>query len=172
MRKWWLIGLVLFLVVLIFFWPDIKNQLKLRIATRVVGTWTNSVQQLLTQQYLWRQQRPWTTWILSMISQESGGEPEATNPADPSYGLMAITPGLLKDFNRVNQKSYTIDNMFVPWKNLEVGVWFFDMLFHSYNGDYDKTVMAYNAGQGNIEAGRPHLERVKEYLSLIQPQFA
>jgi hypothetical protein len=169
-KKLWLIVPLVVVILLIVFWRPVINVVRKRTAQRVLDTWLEPLQKVMIAEYLFRYEKAWTPWLLSMIAQESGGDPEAVNPRDPSYGLMAITPDLLSDFNRVKRKSYTIDDLKIPYKNLEVGLWFFDMLFNSYR-DYDKVVMAYNAGQGNMEAGRPHLERVKEFFGFIQPQL-
>lgn len=173
MKRWIWILLVLYAIyIAILFWPAVTKKWKEQTAKTVVAQWLDPVRQVLVQEYLFSYQEPWAGWILSMIAQESGGHADAYNPKDPSWGLMGITQGVLADYNRANGKTYSVDDLKVPFKNLEVGIWYWHFLLNSYASDYEKAVMAYNAGQGNIEAGRPHLQNVEEYRSLIQPQLA
>lgn len=173
MRKWlWLtIPALLFLLAWILV-PKAIAKYKYTVARNVVDTWLAPVQHAIVQNYPLSYERGWIAWLLAMIAQESSGKAEAINPRDPAYGLLQITPPVLSDFNRLNRKSYTVDDLLIPYKNLEVGLWYFQFLWKGNERDYEQTVMAYNAGQGNLEAGRPHLEHVKEYLSLIEPQLS
>lgn len=171
MKKRWIIVSLVVILLSVLFWPVVIEKWKKEVADYVVKTWKRQVQEIQVYSYLWRYKAPWTGWLLAMIAQESAGKEGAVNPKDPSYGLMMITPGCLSDYNRLKGKSFTTADLMNPEINLVVGIWYFDFLFAQYKGDYEKIVMAYNAGQGNIEAGRPHLERVKTYLSLIQPQL-
>lgn len=172
MKKYWPVLVIVLVLLVVLMWPPIISEVRRQIAKEVVATWKQLVQSTIVLNVsVFRIEAPYTAWVLAMIAQESKGIPDAVNPKDPAYGLMQITPPLLADYNRINRKSYTVADMKEPYRNLQVGIWFFDFLYHSYN-DYDKAVMAYNAGQGNIEAGRPHLKLVKEYLSLVQPLIA
>jgi len=172
MKKYWPVLVIALILLVVFMWPPIISEVRRQIAKEVVATWKNVVQYTIVLNVsIFRAEAAYTAWVLAMIAQESSGIADKINPKDPAYGLMQITPPLLADYNRLNHKSYTLSDLMEPYKNLQVGIWFFDFLYHSYN-DYAMAVMAYNAGQGNIEAGRPHLNRVKEYLSVIQPLIA
>lgn len=168
MKRWVWILLILWAVYLaILFSPAAAKKLKEQTIKQVASQWLEPVRQMLSRQYTYSYEELWTAWVLSMIAQESGGHADAYNRKDPSWGLMGITQDVLTEFNNVNGKSYTIEDLKNPLINLEVGTWYWHFLWKSYNEDYEKAVMAYNAGQGNLEAGRPHLERVKEFLLLI-----
>lgn len=108
--------------------------------------------------------------ILAMIAQESSGNPDSVNPADPSRGLMQITPGALSDFNRQLGRSYTFDDMFVPYKNVEVGTWYYASRY-AKTGNVRDAIAAYNAGLGNIPAGYLHADKVEKYLLIVRELY-
>lgn len=109
--------------------------------------------------------------ILAIICQESGGNPAAQNPADPSKGLMQLTPGALSDFNRSVGRSYTFDDMLQPELNIEAGTWYYSSRLARTN-DQHKALAAYNAGLGNIPAGEAYATSVETYLDLVKEQYA
>ena len=108
---------------------------------------------------------------LAMICQESGGNPDSVNPADPSRGLMQLTPGALADFNKALSRSYSFDDMFIPYKNIEVGTWYYATRL-SKTGDTYKAIAAYNAGLGNIPAGYAHADKVTKYLRFVNEIYS
>lgn len=62
--------------------------------------------------------------VKAIAKVESNFNPRAKNPADPSYGLMQITPMLAQDYGLVkdyrNPSSSEIEQLYDPSKNLDV----------------------------------------------------
>jgi len=95
--------------------------------------------------------------VKAIVRVESNFNPRAKNPADPSYGLMQITPmlaqdyGLVKDYKNTTRKEiekiYDIDN------NLYVGCRFLSSLFKK-KYSFDEAVQMYNVGERGYNSGR------------------
>ena len=105
--------------------------------------------------------------VKAIAKAESNLNPMAKNPADPSYGLMQITPilaqdyGLISDYKSVSQsdiaKIYNIDN------NLTVACRF---LKHLSKYSFAQMVQSYNVGEWGYKTGRrnvEYLEKVRSY---------
>lgn len=106
--------------------------------------------------------------VKAVAKVESNFDPKAKNPADPSYGLMQITPALAYDYGLItNYKEpswleiemiYNIDN------NLSVACWFMERLHSKY--DFDQAVQSYNVGETGYKLGHrnfDYLEKVRRY---------
>jgi soluble lytic murein transglycosylase len=159
-----LAGVLLVVLFLITGVPVVVDTWKQMLAKKVVGLWRD-----LAEQYA-----AYWNWdaanTLAIICYESGGNPNAVNPADPSKGLMAITPGALADFNRIVGRSYTFDQMLDPALNIEVGTWYISTRFNKTN-NLHKAFAAYNAGLGNIPAGEGYAQHVEVYLQCVQTEI-
>lgn len=97
---------------------------------------------------------------------ESNLNPWAKNPADPSYGLMQITPMLAQDYGLVkdykNPTQAEINKLYDINKNLDVGCPHLKKLLSKYS--FNEAVQMYNLGERGYLLGRrnsTYLERVK-----------
>lgn len=108
--------------------------------------------------------------VLAVIVQESGGDPQATGRTG-DYGLMQITAPTLTDFNKVNNKSYTLADMYDPIKNVEVGTWYLSWLHNTFSLSWRDTLRAYNVGIGTVlkstTAGSSYADSVISYSDKI-----
>lgn len=90
---------------------------------------------------------------------ESGGNPNAVSRAG-AIGLMQLMPGTAKGLG-VNPKD--------PERNLEGGIKYLAQLADKYDGDYVKTLAAYNAGSGRVDAydGVPPFPETQRYVKNV-----
>jgi soluble lytic murein transglycosylase-like protein len=148
----------------VFITPRIVDMYRKTVAKKVVGLWKS-----LADKYA-------AAWgvssevILAIICQESSGNPEAQNPSDPSKGLMQLTPGALSDFNKATGKDYSFDDMFIPYKNIETGTWYYATRLKKTQ-DQHTALAAYNAGLGNIPAGLAYAASVESYLNYVKESY-
>lgn len=144
--------------------PKVEEVYRRSVAKKVVTNWRP-----LADQYAayWRVD---PKVVLSIICQESSGNPDSVNPSDPSRGLMQITPGALTDFNKAVGRSYSFDDLFIPYKNIEVGTWYYATRL-SRAGSQHNALAAYNAGLGNMSAGMGYADKVEKYLGYIQEEY-
>ena len=99
---------------------------------------------------------------------ESNFDPRAKNPADPSYGLMQITPMLAQDYGLVkdyrNPSSLEIERLYDLNNNLYVGC---SQLAHLTRiRPFDVAVQMYNVGQTGYMNGYrnyDYLNKVRSY---------
>lgn len=85
-------------------------------------------------------------WIAAISAQESAGNPNARSPvgamgfmqvmpdtgAKPGYGIKPLRDGSVRE-------------------NVRLGMGKFEAMMSRYNGDVDKALAAYNAGEGNVD---------------------
>jgi len=106
--------------------------------------------------------------VKAFVKVESNFNPQAKNPADPSYGLMQITPGLAFDCGVIdssskNVSSYNEQRMLDVYINLDVGCKFLKKLIDKY--PFDQAIQSYNVGERGYYLGRRnpiYLKKVKE----------
>jgi len=105
--------------------------------------------------------------VKAIAKVESNFNPRAKNPADPSYGLMQITPGLAYDYglisDHVNPSWLEIDIIYDVDNNLSIACWFLNRL-SKYS--FQQMVMSYNVGEGGYKDGRrnwDYLNKVEKY---------
>jgi len=106
--------------------------------------------------------------VKAIAKVESNFNPRAKNPADPSYGLMQITPMLAQDFGLVkdyrNPSPAEIERLYDLDNNLYVGC---SQLAHLTRiRPFDTAVQMYNVGQtGYMNGVRNHdyLNKVRSY---------
>lgn len=156
-----LLLVLFFAFVLVTLSPKMEDLYRKNLAKNVVSRWRSVVEKYSTA---WKVN---PEIVLAIICQESGGNPDSLNPSDPSRGLMQITPGALEDFNRIAGRSYTFEEMFDPYLNVEVGTWYFATRL-SKTLETRKALAAYNAGLGNIPAGFPYADKVLLYLTYVK----
>ena len=106
--------------------------------------------------------------IRAIIRVESNFNPRAKNPADPSYGLMQITPGLASDFGLIadpfSPTRQEINMLYDEANNMDVGCWYLSRLTSKY--PFDEAVQMYNVGETGYKKGvrnLSYLEKVKRH---------
>lgn len=94
-------------------------------------------------------------WATAIAAQESAGNPNAVSPVG-AQGLMQVMPATGR------QPGYGItpmrDNS--VRENVRLGLGKFEAMMKRYNGDVDKALAAYNAGEGNVDKA---LKRASQY---------
>ena len=95
----------------------------------------------------------------AVMRMESGGNPNAVSSAG-AIGLMQLMPGTAKGLG-VNPKD--------PKRNLEGGIKYLAQLADKYDGDYVKTLAAYNAGSGRVDSygGVPPFPETERYVKNV-----
>jgi soluble lytic murein transglycosylase-like protein len=95
----------------------------------------------------------------AVMRMESGGNPDAISSAG-AIGLMQLMPGTAKSLG-VDPKN--------PQRNLEGGIKYLAQLADKYDGDYVKTLAAYNAGSGRVDSygGVPPFPETQRYVKNV-----
>jgi soluble lytic murein transglycosylase-like protein len=90
---------------------------------------------------------------------ESGGNPNAVSSAG-ALGLMQLMPGTARGLG-VDPAD--------PKRNLEGGIKYLAQLADKYDGDYVKTLAAYNAGSGRVDSygGVPPFPETERYVKNV-----
>jgi len=103
--------------------------------------------------------------IRSVVAAESDFQPQAVSHAG-AQGLMQLMPATAKELG--------VEDSFDPQQNLLGGSRYLKQLLDKYDGDLDKTLAAYNWGQGNVDRKgleqmpqetRSYLQKVKSMLT-------
>lgn len=104
--------------------------------------------------------------VAGIIEVESSFNPDAQNPADPSLGLMQITPiALLDTQQRGNiSASVTFQQLRNPEINVEVGTEFLVILRDRHNINFPDEVDAFNVGPDLQPRNPAYVERVKSAM--------
>jgi len=84
--------------------------------------------------------------VISLVRQESAFNKEAMSRVG-ARGLMQLMPATAKTLNRKIRKN----ELFIPEKNLQLGVQYFANLVKRYNGNVTFALAAYNAGFGAVD---------------------
>ena len=102
--------------------------------------------------------------VKAVISTESGWNPQAVSRKG-AVGLMQLIPGTAQRFG--------VGNPFDPAQNVEGGTTYLKSLLDRYNGDLDKTLAAYNAGEHAVDANRgvPPYYETQRYVHKVQDAY-
>lgn len=107
--------------------------------------------------------------VKAIVKVESNFNPKAKNPADPSYGLMQITPILAQDYGRVkdwrNPTQAEINMLYEPAWNLDIGCQFLYRLRKNYS--FDQAIQMYNVGEYGYISG----VRNSDYLQKVRNAY-
>lgn len=93
-----------------------------------------------------------------LINRESSGNPNAVSPVG-ARGLMQIMPVVLKEYNQFNKANYSMDDLFNPQINTEIGDWYFNrripqmLNYYKQPDTIENRLWSYNAGIGNLLKG-------------------
>lgn len=108
--------------------------------------------------------------ILAIICNESQGDPNATNPSDPSWGLLGVSTLIAWKFGPFGAQdtSWHAD----PDKNVRAGAGFLAYLKQEYAARFPNYawVAAYNAGEPKFLHGfvdAPYVQSFLGYLALL-----
>lgn len=95
--------------------------------------------------------------VHSVIRAESAYNPNAVSPKG-AQGLMQLIPSTARRFG--------VSDTFDPAENILGGVRYLRFLLDYYQGDYTKTVAAYNAGEGAVDRykGIPPYPETRNYV--------
>ncbi|MDR1965447.1 MAG: lytic transglycosylase domain-containing protein [Synergistaceae bacterium] len=95
----------------------------------------------------------------AVMRMESGGNPNAISSAG-AIGLMQLMPGTARGLG-VDPKN--------PRRNIEGGIKYLAQLSDKYDGDYVKTLAAYNAGSGRVDSygGVPPFPETQRYVKNV-----
>ena len=94
--------------------------------------------------------------IWGIVQTESGGDPNARNPSDPSAGLMQVTPLIGRAFaNLSGTNAQVLDQLLEPDVNLRAGTGFVLHLRNRYSAKFQlgEWVQAYNVGETLFDKG-------------------
>jgi soluble lytic murein transglycosylase-like protein len=102
--------------------------------------------------------------VRAIIEAESNWNPTAVS-SKGALGLMQLIPATADRFG--------VQNAFDPEQNLSGGVRYLRMLLERYNGDLDRTLAAYNAGEGAVEraGGIPNYAETRAYVQKVTDSY-
>lgn len=102
--------------------------------------------------------------IRAVIAAESGYNPAATSRKG-AQGLMQLMPGTAQQLG--------VRDAYNAKQNLEAGVRYLRALLDKYNGDLDKALAAYNAGEGAVAraGGVPNIRETQNYVRRITDRY-
>jgi len=88
-------------------------------------------------------------YVRAIVTIESAWRATAVNPADPSYGLMQLTPSTARGFGWTGTDPKDQDTgLLNPTINAQVGARFLAFLFQKYSGRFPaEWVQMYNLGE-------------------------
>lgn len=100
--------------------------------------------------------------VAGVIAAESDFNPCALSPKG-AVGLMQLMPETAQMY------SITSQDLYDPELNVKAGVQHLRMLYRLYNGDLERTVAAYNAGQGAVDkyGGIPPYAETQAYVKRV-----
>ncbi len=98
--------------------------------------------------------------VESLVEMESGFNPRAVSTKG-AMGLMQLMPEVARQ--------YGVDAPFDPWQNLDAGVRHLRGLLRKYDGDLERSLAAYNAGEGAVRRydGIPPYAETQNYVRRV-----
>ena len=102
--------------------------------------------------------------VAAVIKVESAFRKEAVS-SKGAMGLMQLMPGTAKMLG--------VEDPFDPVQNLEGGIKYLSQLSDKYKGDLTKTLAAYNAGPGRVDAcgGVPPFAETQNYVKNVLSMY-
>ena len=102
--------------------------------------------------------------VMAVVSVESGFHPEAVSPKG-AQGLMQLMPR--------TAESLGVADAFDPEQNLDGGVRHLGQLLAQYNGDVERALAAYNAGEGAVHRhhGIPPYRETRAYVKKVLERY-
>jgi soluble lytic murein transglycosylase-like protein len=98
--------------------------------------------------------------IRAVIQHESDWNPNAVSRAG-AQGLMQLMPA--------TAEQHGVGDVFDPEQNINAGARHLRILLERYNGDLDKALAAYNAGEGAVRraGGVPRIRETQNYVAKV-----
>ena len=98
--------------------------------------------------------------VKAVISTESGWNPQARSRKG-AVGLMQLIPETAQRFG--------VGNPYDPAQNVEAGTTYLKTLLDRYDGDLNKSLAAYNAGEGAVDrsGGVPAFRETRQYVQKV-----
>jgi soluble lytic murein transglycosylase-like protein len=102
--------------------------------------------------------------VIAVVSVESGFRPQAVSPKG-AQGLMQLMPR--------TAESLGVVDAFDPEQNLDGGVRHLGQLLAQYNGDVERALAAYNAGEGAVHRhkGIPPYRETRAYVKKVLEKY-
>ena len=102
--------------------------------------------------------------IRAVIAAESGWNQDATSRKG-AQGLMQLMPGTAQQLG--------VNDAYNPQQNIEAGVRYLRALLEKYNGDLDRALAAYNAGEGAVAraGGVPKNRETRDYVKKVTNKY-
>ena len=106
-----------------------------------------------------------TELVLSVIAVESAFDAEAVSPKN-AQGLMQLIPATAERFG--------VRDPFDPRQNVMGGVKYLAWLIERFDGELDKVLAAYNAGEGKVDryGGIPPYPETQNYVRKVRSLYA
>lgn len=102
--------------------------------------------------------------LYAVSTQESGGNPNARSPVG-AKGAFQFMP---KTADRFGLSDRTNVNA-----SADAAAKYLEILWEKFNGDLDKVIMAYNAGEGNVQSGKAYgFKETQDYLVKVKRNLA
>jgi soluble lytic murein transglycosylase len=90
--------------------------------------------------------------IMALIRQESSFNPKAVSPAN-AHGLMQLLPSTARRLaRRMGVRRPSVAGLHDPDLNIRLGTRYFSDLLTRFNGEEDKVLAGYNAGEHRVES--------------------
>lgn len=90
------------------------------------------------------------TIVYSVIKAESSWKADAVS-AKGAIGLMQLLPSTAQWLAEESGEEITREDLFNPEINITLGITYLQYLQEKYDGDIDRMIAAYNAGEGNVD---------------------
>lgn len=87
--------------------------------------------------------------VMAVIREESWFNPEAVSFSN-ARGLMQIMPSTGQWVGSKQGLTVTADDLFKPELNVRLGAWYLRFLIDRWDGNINKAIASYNAGEGNV----------------------
>ena len=102
--------------------------------------------------------------VIAVVSVESGFRAQALSPKG-AQGLMQLMPG--------TAASLGVEDAFDPEQNLDGGVRHLGQLLAQYDGDVERALAAYNAGEGAVHRhhGVPPYRETRAYVKKVLERY-
>lgn len=102
--------------------------------------------------------------VKAVIGVESGGNPAAVSRKG-ALGLMQLVPATAERFG--------VGDAFDPAQNVEGGTRYLRTLLNRYNGDLERALAAYNAGENAVErsGGVPNIPETRNYVQRVTESY-
>ncbi len=89
--------------------------------------------------------------IYGIIKVESNFDEKITSKAGAKGLMQIMDETAIEVSNKIGIKDFEVDMLYEPETNIEIGVAYFSQLLNKYDNNEKYALIAYNAGQGNLD---------------------